>query len=213
MGTLSWDDMAGSGWGSMAVSPPGWRRGGWDKLLGSRKGTLVASPAGCGTRDSVLDRRLQLPTCSVPHAAPTERPLRGFVVSLGRVWPSPPGPPHHQGMAKVLKIPPRCLNSSWDHRRRRRRRAARPALGRDLPRWGGHSIQLLGNPGLRTALSHHLSPRTAPCEAGGDPTSCDTPGMAHSAHSNHPKPPRPGCCPPRGVPPSLGRLIPSWHAA
>lgn len=60
---------------------------------------------------------------TLPSRAPAEKPLRGFVVPVGRGLAQPSSPPHHQGMAKVLKIPPRCLNSSWEHRRRRRRRA------------------------------------------------------------------------------------------
>lgn len=173
--------------------------GGWDKFLGiedgGRKGTLVSSPAGCDTRDSdsVLDRRLQLPTCSVPHAAPTERPLRGFVVSLGRVWPSPPQPSPSPGHGQGAENPPKVLKFHLGSQEEEEEGwgAAQPALGRDLPCWGGHSIQLPGNPGLRIALSHHLSPRTAPSEAGGDPTSRDTPGRPRSAHNNHSKPPRP----------------------
>lgn len=109
-----------------------------------------------------------------------------FPRAWGHTLP-PLSPLHHQGTAKVLKIPPRCLNSSWEHRRRRAGRGGppQPALGRDLPRWGGHSIQLSGNPGLRTGLSHRLSPRTAPSETGGDPTSRDTPGIPCSAHNKH----------------------------
>lgn len=97
----------------------------------SQKGTLERSLAGCDTRNraSVLDRRLMLPTCSLPHAAPEPSPLRGFVVPVGRGLAQSLSPPHHQGTAKVLKIPPRCLNSSWEQRRRRRAAPACPWQG------------------------------------------------------------------------------------
>lgn len=164
LGTLSWDDVRGL---CGSVSPPGWR-GGLGQVDGdlrwrqkSQKGTLERSLAGCDTRNraSVLDRRLMLPTCSLPHEP---SPLRGFVVPVGRGLAWPLSPPHHQGMAKVLKIPTRCLNSSWEQSRRRRRRAAPACPWQGFATLGRAQHPAPGKSRAQHSPEPHLSPRAAP---------------------------------------------------
>lgn len=96
---------------------------------------MESSLAGCDTRDrdSALDRRLLLPTCQVPHAAPLSPPHgdapKRLCGARGEGCGTAPCSPHHRGTVKVLKIPPRCLNSTWEHSRRRRRAGGLPLAG------------------------------------------------------------------------------------
>lgn len=140
-----------------------------------------------GTRPFVLDRRLLLPTCQVPHAAPLSPPHgeapKRLCGASGEGCGTAPCPPHHQGTVKVLKIPPRCLNSCWEHSRRRRRAGGLPLAGichaEESTASSSWEIQAQDRPEL-PPVSKSGSLRT-----GGDPTSCDTPGIPCSAHNKH----------------------------